>query len=272
MSIGRLKFDFKQEADSDKLVIRLYGEVKPDSRDWWTGEIIKSKTSQEYFATELDKYPNVKTIELYINSCGGFVDEGYGIYANLKRHPAQKNCYIDGFANSIASIIAMACDKIIMYCNSTMVIHNISSDCYGNASDHRKCAEYLDKLMEGNREIYLQRSAGKITPAKLTELLDAETCLTAEECLSYGFCDEIETAKPADPQEQDEALKEEIAAIKQSLKQLQALRQAYKTAFADGEKPSYDSPPPLPPKAAELDLSACMEKALRQRNKLNNFK
>lgn len=192
MIFSKMKFEFSQQLNSpETLNIRIYGDVEPDNYNPFTGETKISTTSQNYFAEQLDKYSNVKQINLYINSAGGYVDQGYGIYANLKRHPAHKTCYIDGFANSIASIIALACDKIIMYSNSVMGIHNMRIACFGNAVELRKTADYLDKMMDGNREIYLQRSNGKITPEKLIELLDNETVLTANECVEYGFCDEI---------------------------------------------------------------------------------
>src|SRR5699024_6523406 len=72
-----------------------------------------------------------------------------------------------------------------------MGIHNMRIACFGNAVELRKTADDLDKMMDGNREIYLQRSNGKITLEKLIELLDNETVLTANECVEYGFCDEI---------------------------------------------------------------------------------
>lgn len=218
MNLKRLKFDFKQELSSpDILEIRLYGEVCGDGYDYWSGRTIESKTSQNYFAEKLDEYKDVKEIRLYINSEGGSVEQGYGIYANLSRHPANKICYIDGFANSIASVIAMACDKIIMYPNSIMGIHNISEIVYGNAAELRKTADDLDKIMEGNREIYLQRSGGKITLEELTKLLDDETFLTADECLKYGFCDEIDGNTSADNEVIEKATQSLVASAKERL-------------------------------------------------------
>ena len=187
-----MKFNFKQLIDQpDTLELYIYSEVCSNGYDWWTDEVVVSETSADYFKEKLEEYKNVKNIIIYINSCGGSVKEGYGIYALLKRHPAFKTVHIDGFAYSIASIIAMAGDKIVMNLNSMMGIHNAIDFCYGNALEHRKVADDLDKLMEGNREIYLARSNGKITIEKLTELLDAETLLTAKECLEYGWCDQI---------------------------------------------------------------------------------
>ncbi len=227
MKLERLRFDFKQEASAPEVLeIRLYGEICGDRENWWTGEVTESKTSQEYFAKKLDEYKDVKQIKLYINSEGGSVEHGYGIYANLKRHPAEKTCYVDGFANSVASIIAMACDKIIMYPNSIMGIHNISEIVYGNASELRKAADDLDRIMEGNREIYLLRSNGKITLKELTKLLDEETFLTAAQCLEYGFCDEIDDGNTADDGKIRTATENILASAEERLKTIKSLREA----------------------------------------------
>lgn len=225
--LERLRFDFKQEASlPDVLEIRLYGEVCGDGANWWTGEKIESKTSQEYFAKKLDEYKNVKQIKLYVNSSGGSVEHGYGIYANLKRHTAEKICYVDGFANSVASIIAMACDRIIMYPNSIMGIHNISDVVYGNAIELRKAADDLDRIMEGNREIYLLRSNGKITLEELTKLLDEETFLTAAQCLAYGFCDEIDDGKAADDEKVKVATENILANAEERFRTIKSLSEA----------------------------------------------
>ena len=200
MKLERLRFDFKQEASAPEVLkIRLYGEICGDRENWRTGEVTESKTSQEYFAKKLDEYKDVKRIELCINSEGGSVEHGYGIYANLKRHPAEKICYVDGFANSVASIIAMACDRIVMYPNS---------------------------IMEGNREIYLLRSDGKITLEELTKLLDDETFLTAAQCLEYGFCDEIDDGKTADDSKVRTATENVLASAEERLKTIKSLREA----------------------------------------------
>jgi ATP-dependent protease ClpP protease subunit len=247
-----LKFDFKQQLEKpDTLDLYIYSEVAPDGYEWWSGETVESETSANFFREKLSEYSNVKYINLYINSVGGSVIEGYGIYAQLKRHPAEKTVYVDGFANSIASIIAMAGDKVIMYQNSVMGIHNMMDYCFGNSAEHRKCADNIDSMMEGNRQIYLTRSGGKITLEKLTELLDAETMLTAEECLGYGFCDEIADAA-ADPQKMTQAMQRMNAGTAQQIKYYQSLRQTLGEAMSafntqnPANKPK-DPPPADPP-------------------------
>lgn len=105
-------WEIKQEVNG-VLDLYIYGNVEGDYYDWWTDEIIRSETSANAFREALAQNRNVKEIRIYINSYGGSVFEGTAIYNQLKRHNA-KTVYIDGFACSIASVIAMAGDEVVM--------------------------------------------------------------------------------------------------------------------------------------------------------------
>ena len=140
-------------------------------------QYVESETSAEYFRKVLAENPNATQINLYINSPGGSVMEGYGIYAQLKRTSANVTAYIDGFACSVASVIAMAADTIIMYGNSMMMIHEMLDYVCGNAKQLRKAADDLDKIMEGNIQVYLEKAGGKLEKSKLLAMLEAETWL-----------------------------------------------------------------------------------------------
>lgn len=131
----------------------------------------------------------VSEIDVHINSYGGDVFTGIAIYNMLKNHSAKINVYIDGCACSIASVIAMAGDKIYMPKNALMMIHNCWTIAMGNSKDLRKTADDLDVIMNASIESYMARV--KITREELIELLDNETWLTAEECVEKGFADEI---------------------------------------------------------------------------------
>lgn len=183
-------WEIKQQADKpDALQLYIYGDVKGNRRNWWTEEIEESQTSAEYFKQELAKHTNVTQIDIYINSYGGSVFEGTAIYSQLKRHPAHKTVYVDGFACSIASVIAMAGDEIVMPRNALMMIHNMWMGVEGNSAELRKAADDLDKINEAGREAYLQRAGDKLSAEKLRELQDAETWLNAAECIEYGLAD-----------------------------------------------------------------------------------
>ena len=84
--------------------------------------------------------------------------------------------------------------------------------------------------MEGNRQIYLLRSNGKITLEKLTELLDAESLLTAQECLEYGFCDEI-SGTAADPERMTQAMQNINTTMAAQIKYFQSLKQSFGDAM-----------------------------------------
>ena len=198
-------WEIKQSADPGTMDLYIYGDVMGDSREWWTGKVIESETSADHFREELAKHPNVSQINIYINSYGGSVFEGTAIYTQLKRHGAHKTVYIDGFACSIASVIAMAGDEIVMPRNTLMMIHNMWLCVCGNAAELRKAAGDLDTINTAGRGAYLERAGDKLDEKTLTEMMDAETWLTAEQCIAYGLADRY-ADQDADMQNASEVL------------------------------------------------------------------
>lgn len=193
------------EPKTDTLELRIYSTVESDS--WWK----ESETSAKHFSDMLKEYENAKEIKIYINSLGGSVLEGIAIYNQLKRHSAHKTVYIDGFACSIASVIAMAGDTVIMPKNTCMMIHNTWTVAMGNAKELRKAADDLDVINSAAIQAYLDRAGDKLTREKLTEMLDAETYLTAEQCIEYGFADKHSDDDADDDPEPDGTAKNQAA-------------------------------------------------------------
>lgn len=189
MSRGKEMWEIRQEAEG-VLDLYIYGDVESDEYDWWGNRLIESETSANHFRNELARYPDVNQINVYINSYGGSVFEGTAIYNQLRRHRAHKTVYIDGFACSIASVIAMAGDRIIMPKNALMMIHNMWMGVYGNAAELRKASDDLDTINAAGRNAYLAKAGDKLTEERLIEMMDAETWLTAEQCIELGLVDE----------------------------------------------------------------------------------
>lgn len=197
--------------------IKIYGDIEPDGYDFWSGETIESETSARHVVDVLESNPEASEINLYINSMGGSVVEGLPIYTSLKRHKAKVHVYIDGFACSMASAIAMAGDTVTMGSASMMMIHNPWTWVCGNATELKKAAEDLEKQGEAFRQTYLDKAQDKLSEDHLVEMLDAETFLTAKECLAYGLCDEIESSEKAEliqAKAEIEKLKAEIEKLK----------------------------------------------------------
>lgn len=182
-------WELKQAANPGALDLYIYGDVTEDWYDWWTDEVVRSETSANTFREELAAHPNVMQINIYINSYGGSVFEGTAIYNQLKRHPAHKTVYVDGFACSIASVIAMAGDEVVMPRNTLMMIHNMWMGAVGNAAELRKAADDLDTINAAGRQAYLAKAGDRLDEAALTAMMDAETWLTAEQCIQYGLAD-----------------------------------------------------------------------------------
>ena len=191
MNERRRLWELKQSAESGVLELYIYGDVEAYTIDYESWSIRRSENSAEHFREELAKYPNASEIRIFINSYGGSVFEGTAIYNQLKRHPARKVVHVDGFACSIASVIAMVGDEIVMPRNTMMLIHNMWSEAVGNAAELRKAADDLDIINAAGRQAYLAKAGDKLTEDRLMELMDAESWLTAEQCVELGLADRI---------------------------------------------------------------------------------
>lgn len=142
------------------------------------------------FAKELKALGSVKQLDIRINSPGGSVFEGQAIYSQLKSHKAAKTVYIDGLAASIASVIAMAGDTIVMPRNATMMIHDPWTMAVGTAEDMRKTAEALDTVKSGILAAYRDKSG--LDDGTISELMSEETWMDADEAAEWGFVDQVE--------------------------------------------------------------------------------
>ena len=196
----------------DTLELYIYSKVEGDWYDW-DGNKHDSETSAAHFREELEKHPDAREITVYINSLGGSVMEGVAIYNQLKRHPAHKTVYVDGFACSVASVIAMSGDEVIMPRNTVMMIHNAWTVAIGNASELRKAADDLDVLNKSSMQAYLLKAGDKLTEEQLTEMLDKETYLTAAQCIEYGLADRF-ADEDADMQAAEKQLAQQNAVQK----------------------------------------------------------
>ena len=151
--------------------------------------------SAESILKDINSLGNIKTLNVFINSPGGSVFEGISIKNMLERQKL-KGCFInvviDGLAASIASVIAMAGDKITMPENALMMIHRASCGCIGNADDFAKQIEVLNKIDLVLTNTYVTRSNGLLTEEDVTNMFNSgDTWLTAQEAKDFGLCDEI---------------------------------------------------------------------------------
>lgn len=165
--------------------MNIYDEI---GLNWWTGEGVTLKA----FGDALDKMPkSVKNIELRVNSPGGDVFDGVGIYNRLKQYAAKNNvkitAYIDGMAASIASIIVLAADEVIMGEGAEYMIHKPWTMAMGNSDDLDAVSQRLLDIEDNMLSIYMKRA--KVSRDEVKEMLKLETWMKAEQAIEYGFAD-----------------------------------------------------------------------------------
>ncbi|HHI4996242.1 TPA: ClpP-like prohead protease/major capsid protein fusion protein [Vibrio parahaemolyticus] len=145
-------------------------------------------TAQQ-FARDLKSRGDVRNIVLRIHSPGGDVFEGMAIYNLLNQHPAYITVYIDGLAASMASVIAMVGDMVIIPANAAIMVHKPWGIQGGDADDMRRYADLLDKVEDSLVSAYTKKT-GK-TADEIKTLLDAETWMFGQEAVDMGFADTV---------------------------------------------------------------------------------
>ena len=169
--------EIKNSADFGEILI--YGDIVSDSSQLWGYEDMCPSIIVDQI-----KELNNKPINIRINSCGGSVFGGVAIYNVLKSYKGQKTVYVDGCACSIASVIAMCGDKIVMYENSYLMIHSAwAGGIQGNSNDLREVADLLDQMDSTILNIYKTKLKDSFSVEDLQALIKAETWLKAEECV-----------------------------------------------------------------------------------------
>ncbi len=179
-------WQFKAAADGNAAELLLYGPISEST--WWGDEV-----TPKQFAEDLAALGNISDLTVRINSGGGDVFAGQAIYSLLRSHPARVTVRVDGLAASIASIIAMAGDEVIMPANAMMMVHNPWIFAMGNADELRTMADTLDTIRESLLAVYEAKTG--LDRDTLTSIMDKETWLTAADAKSYGFADTLEDLK-----------------------------------------------------------------------------
>ena len=178
----QLKFWNLVKNDEEKSAeLILYGSIGSD--EYW------DDISDKAFKQDIENLGDVENIILHINSPGGSVFSAVAIANTLKNHKAKITANIDGLAASAATIITSACDTVKMPKNALFMVHNPITFAYGNNQDMQKTLEMLNKVKNSIIETYLNKA--KTDKETLSELMDNETWMSAEEAKEYGFIDEI---------------------------------------------------------------------------------
>lgn len=192
--------DNKGKIIKDTGTIEIKNQTEKSAELYLYGDIISYSMSENYkewypddkcpkdIKQFLDEIGEVENLDIHINSGGGSVFGGIAIYNLLKNYKAKKTVYIDGIAASIASVIAMAGDKIIMPKNATLMVHKPSNSYFWtsmNADELRKDAEILDNCQKAIINTYMERAKENVSRETIEKIVNDETWLIGEDALEY---------------------------------------------------------------------------------------
>lgn len=182
-------YQFRNAADGERHAeLEIYSEIGESF--WW------ESVSANEFVRDLNAL-DVDTISLRINSPGGSVFDGVAIYNALIRHKATITAYVDGFAASIASVIMLAADRIVMGDGALVMIHNPTTYAWGFAEDLREQADLLDKIRDEIVALYAKRTGSSVED--LATWMAATTWMGGVEAIERGFAHELADEAAAEP-------------------------------------------------------------------------
>ncbi|MER5559697.1 head maturation protease, ClpP-related [Streptomyces sp. NPDC002506] len=174
---ARSWFEIRNAASDDTAELLIYDEI-----GGWLGWYADEFVEQLAGITA----PN---LTVRINSPGGSVFEGIAIANALRSHPAMVTTQVDGIAASIASVIALAGDRLVMMPNSQLMIHDASGLCMGDAADMAQMATLLEQQSDNLADVYAAKAGG--TRAEWRARMQAETWYLAAEAVEAGLADEV---------------------------------------------------------------------------------
>lgn len=175
---------FTMKKTEDSADIYIFGDIVP-----WKWD--DSDTTSYDLATQIKALPEDAAITIHINSNGGDLKEGLGIYNVLKGRNVTTIC--EGFAASSASVIFCAGSKRVMNAASLLFIHNASMMAWGTADEMEKAADDLRIITDAAKAAY--REAGvNVSDVELDRMMDEETWITPADAVNWGFATEIAEA------------------------------------------------------------------------------
>lgn len=177
-----MKKFWNKSADSNDIYI--YGDIVSERWD-------EAEVTAKSFLDDL-KSCKGKSVNLHVNSSGGDVFTALAIHNSLKNYKGGVNVYVDGLAASAASLIICAGDVVKMASNALIMVHSPSVGLMGyyNAAELEKTRTALMAVESSILDTYKQRLPKK-NHTQISQMVTAETWLTAEEAQELGFVDEI---------------------------------------------------------------------------------
>jgi len=141
----------------------------------------------------LDTADPGKDISIYINSPGGVVQAGLGIYDTMQYISSKVGTICTGMAASMAAVLLVAGEKGRRSAlpPSRVMIHQPSGGMQGQSSDMEIAVREVQKLRQELYHIISEHSGQSFK--KVEKDSDRDYWMTSQEALAYGMVDSVLT-------------------------------------------------------------------------------
>ncbi|MCL2861907.1 MAG: ATP-dependent Clp endopeptidase proteolytic subunit ClpP [Firmicutes bacterium] len=176
---GERSYDIYSRLLEDRIIF-LTGEINDYNADLVIAQLL-----------HLEGKDPEKDISLYINSPGGSVTAGMGIYDTMNYIKCDVNTICVGMAASMGAFLLSsgAKGKRFALPNSEIMIHQPSGGSYGQASDMIIAAERIARIRKRLNKI-LSKNTGQ-PEERVARDVDRDHYMTADEALEYGIIDKV---------------------------------------------------------------------------------
>ncbi len=143
----------------------------------------------------LDSVDSERDINLYLNTPGGSVYAGLGIYDTMQFVKARVSTICTGLAASMGAVLLVAGEKGMRAAlpHSRVMIHQPLGGIQGQASDIEITAKEILKLKDELYQIISDKSGKSME--QIRQDADRDHWMTAQEALEYGMIDKVFTHK-----------------------------------------------------------------------------
>ena len=183
---GERAYDIYSRLLKDRIVM-LNGEVNDHSANLVVAQMLF-----------LESQNSAEDINFYINSPGGVVTAGLGIYDTMQFIKSPVSTIVMGQACSMGSFLAMAGEagQRLVLPNSRTMIHQPSGGAGGQATDMEIQVQEILKMKKNLTETYVKHNSVGKTYDELAAAMERDNFMSAQEAVDFGLADKVIERKP----------------------------------------------------------------------------
>lgn len=160
----------------------LNGDIVDNGQEW--GDCVSPKMLKDF----IDGLQDGEEIEVEITSFGGSCTAGNAMVSMLRTASSNGHstrAHVVSIAASMASVVACACDELIIDSNAFLMVHLPWSTVEGNYETMRKEADTLELFTKSLVSVY--RTKFNLNDDEIVALLQAETWILGSDANTYGL-------------------------------------------------------------------------------------